>query len=91
MCRRWHPLTPVDLLVALRYECVLALGFVKMERGGLSHHYLDRPHPEEAHFGAMHQLHPESQASAPVRFNNAWTENCTKLFGCAAKATLLCA
>ena len=56
-----------------------------MERGGLSHHYLDRPHPEEAHFRAMHKLHPESVEPGPVKFNNAWTENCTKLFGCAAK------
>jgi sterol carrier protein 2 len=35
-----------ELVLGGRYECVLAVGFEKMERSGLSYHYLDRPHPE---------------------------------------------
>eukprot|EP01062_Namystynia_karyoxenos_P027648 TRINITY_DN21162_c0_g1_i1.p1 TRINITY_DN21162_c0_g1~~TRINITY_DN21162_c0_g1_i1.p1 ORF type:complete len:461 (+),score=153.37 TRINITY_DN21162_c0_g1_i1:79-1383(+) len=72
-------------------ECALVVGFEKMERGGLSHHYLDRTHPQDPHFEAMRRMDPEARGerarlpNGQFAFKNAWTENCTKLFCSAAR------
>ena len=77
--------TARQLIQGGAYEAVLVVGFEKMEKGGLSHHYLDRSHPEDAHMQTLHQLYPDSKDAAQVQFKNQWTQDCTTLFAYAAR------
>ncbi|HUA10964.1 MAG TPA: lipid-transfer protein [Solirubrobacteraceae bacterium] len=53
-------------------ECVLALGFEKMQRGSLAAGYADRANPMERHLGRMLELRdPEQSPMAPQMFGNA--------------------
>jgi acetyl-CoA acetyltransferase len=53
-------------------ECVLALGFEKMERGSLGVKYPDRADPVGPHLGRMAELRaPEEVPFAPLMFGNA--------------------
>ena len=53
-------------------DCVLALGFEKMERGSLGMKYPDRTNPMDLHLSAMHEVRPdEGHPFAPEMFGNA--------------------
>jgi acetyl-CoA acyltransferase len=53
-------------------DCVLAVGFEKMQRGSLGVTFDDRAHPLGRHHERMHQLRaPEDSPSAPQTFGNA--------------------
>jgi len=57
-------------------DCVLALGFEKMERGSLAMKYQDRANPLGRHLDVMAQLRaPESSPFAPQMFGNAGREH----------------
>ena len=57
-------------------DCVLALGFEKMERGSLGVKYTDRTNPIDKHALAMFALRePEPSPPAPQMFGNAGREH----------------
>ena len=57
-------------------ECVLALGFEKMEKGSLGVKYTDRTNPMDQHFKLMVELRGFAQAPpAPQMFGNAGREH----------------
>ncbi|MFQ5479360.1 MAG: lipid-transfer protein [Candidatus Binatia bacterium] len=60
-------------------DCVLALGFEKMEKGSLGIKFTDRINPMDKHFGLMVELRGFSQApGAPQFFGNAGREHMEK-------------
>ncbi len=60
-------------------DCVLALGFEKMEKGSLGMKYDDRTNPLDKHFGVMVELRGFAQApGAPQFFGNAGREHMDK-------------
>jgi len=60
-------------------ECVLALGFEKMERGSLSAKYTDRTNPMDKHAEAMMKNHEVSKGPfTPQLFGNAGREHMKK-------------
>jgi len=66
-------------------DCVLALGFEKMERGSLKMHWEDRENPMSQHLRAMDDVYPKEQTPfAPQLFGNAGREH-MKLFGTTAE------
>jgi sterol carrier protein 2 len=63
-------------------ECVLALGFEKMQKGSLTSQYADRTNPLDMHVGVMgehHDLNPKAPFAAQM-FGNAGREH-MKLYG----------
>jgi acetyl-CoA acetyltransferase len=57
-------------------DCVLALGFEKMERGSLAMKFADRTYPIDRHLAAMHEVRPgEGHPFAPEMFGNAGREH----------------
>jgi acetyl-CoA acyltransferase len=57
-------------------DCVLALGFEKMEKGSLGVKYTDRTNPIDKHAMAMFELRePEASPPAPQMFGNAGREH----------------
>src|SRR3954451_15269378 len=57
-------------------DCVLALGFEKMEPGSLGEKYTDRTNPIDKHAMAMFELRePEASPPAPQMFGNAGREH----------------
>jgi acetyl-CoA acyltransferase len=57
-------------------DCVLALGFEKMERGSLGVKYTDRTNPIDKHAEAMFKARePEASPPAPQMFGNAGREH----------------
>ncbi len=57
-------------------DCVMAMGFEKMEKGSLGAKYNDRVHPSGRHFEAMAAKHGFAKApAAPQLFGNAATEH----------------
>jgi acetyl-CoA acyltransferase len=57
-------------------DCVLALGFEKMEKGSLGVKYTDRTNPIDKHAMAMFALRdPEQSPAAPQMFGNAGREH----------------
>ena len=57
-------------------DCVLALGFEKMEKGSLGVKYTDRTNPMDKHFKLMVELRGFAQAPpAPQMFGNAGREH----------------
>ena len=57
-------------------DCVLAIGFEKMERGSLQTKYTDRTNPLDQHLEAMRELRPpEDSPFAPQLFGNAGREH----------------
>jgi sterol carrier protein 2 len=57
-------------------DCVMALGFEKMEKGSLGIKYNDRTNPMDKHFGLMVELRGFAQApAAPQIFGNAGREH----------------
>jgi acetyl-CoA acyltransferase len=57
-------------------DCVLALGFEKMEMGSLGVKYTDRTNPIDKHAMAMFELRqPEQSPPAPQMFGNAGREH----------------
>jgi sterol carrier protein 2 len=60
-------------------DCILALGFEKMERGSLSAKYTDRTNPLDQHMSAMSQFREiTSVPFAPQMFGNAGREHMEK-------------
>ncbi len=60
-------------------ECVLALGFEKMEKGSLGVKYTDRTNPMDKHFEVMVSLRGFAKApAAPQIFGNAGREHMEK-------------
>ncbi|KAB0805216.1 hypothetical protein PPYR_02186 [Photinus pyralis] len=60
-------------------DCVLALGFEKMERGTLKHDFKDRSSPLEKHIRIMSDLHGLSSEPFPVQlFSHAGMEHVKK-------------
>ena len=60
-------------------DCVLALGFEKMEKGSLGTKYTDRANPMEAHGRVMVELRGYAKAPpAPQMFGNAGREHMEK-------------
>ena len=60
-------------------DCVLALGFEKMEKGSLGVKYTDRANPMEPHVKVMLELHEFAKAPpAPQMFGNAGREHMEK-------------
>lgn len=60
-------------------ECVLALGFEKMERGSLSSKYMDRTNPMDKHMEVMINRYGMVAApAAPQMFGNAGREHMEK-------------
>ncbi|XP_026854161.2 non-specific lipid-transfer protein [Electrophorus electricus] len=60
-------------------ECVLALGFEKMERGSLSSKYMDRTNPMDRHMEVMLNRYGMVAApAAPQMFGNAGREHMEK-------------
>jgi sterol carrier protein 2 len=60
-------------------DCVLALGFEKMERGSLGTKYTDRTNPMDQHVGAMSEIRGFGAAPmAPQLFGNAGREHMEK-------------
>ena len=60
-------------------DCVLALGFEKMEKGSLGMKYNDRTHPLDKHYGLMMELRGFAKAPpAPQMFGNAGREHSEK-------------
>ena len=61
-------------------DCVLALGFEKMEKGSLGVKYTDRTNPMDKHFKLMVELRGFAQAPpAPQMFGNAGREHMEQL------------
>ena len=57
-------------------DCVLALGFEKMEKGSLGVKYTDRTNPMDKHAEAMFKARePEASPPAPQMFGNAGREH----------------
>src|SRR5204863_6618014 len=57
-------------------DCVLALGFEKMEKGSLGVKYTDRANPIERHMATMFEVRaPEASPPAPQMFGNAGREH----------------
>jgi sterol carrier protein 2 len=57
-------------------DCVLALGFEKMERGSIGFKFTDRTNPLERHLAAMERLRaPEPSPFAAQMFGNAGREH----------------
>jgi acetyl-CoA acetyltransferase len=57
-------------------DCVMALGFEKMEKGSLGIKYDDRTNPMDKHFGLMVELRGFAEApAAPQIFGNAGREH----------------
>jgi acetyl-CoA acetyltransferase len=57
-------------------DCVLALGFEKMEKGSLGVKYTDRTNPIDKHAEAMFKVRePEASPPAPQMFGNAGREH----------------
>src|SRR3972149_721494 len=57
-------------------DCVLALGFEKMEKGSLGVKYTDRTNPMDHHFKLMIELRGFAKApAAPQMFGNAGREH----------------
>ena len=60
-------------------DCVMALGFEKMEKGSLGIKFTDRTNPMDKHFGLMVELRGLAQApGAPQMFGNAGREHMEK-------------
>jgi len=60
-------------------DCVLAMGFEKMERGSLKGHYNDRASPMEKHMSVIAEKRGlEAVAFAPQMFGNAGREHMEK-------------
>jgi acetyl-CoA acetyltransferase len=60
-------------------ECVLALGFEKMEKGSLGVKYTDRTNPIDKHALKMFEIRePEASPPAPQMFGNAGREHMEK-------------
>uniref|UniRef100_A0A3P9A183 Sterol carrier protein 2 n=1 Tax=Esox lucius TaxID=8010 RepID=A0A3P9A183_ESOLU len=60
-------------------DCVLALGFEKMERGSLSSKYMDRTNPMDKHMEVMLNKYGMAAApAAPQMFGNAGREHMEK-------------
>uniref|UniRef100_A0A9J7ZJC9 Sterol carrier protein 2 n=1 Tax=Cyprinus carpio carpio TaxID=630221 RepID=A0A9J7ZJC9_CYPCA len=60
-------------------DCVLALGFEKMERGSLSSKYMDRTNPMDKHMEVMINRYGVAAApAAPQMFGNAGREHMEK-------------
>ncbi len=60
-------------------DCVLAMGFEKMEKGSLGTKYSDRVNPMDRHFGLMVELRQFAPAPpAPQFFGNAGREHMEK-------------
>jgi sterol carrier protein 2 len=60
-------------------DCVLALGFEKMEKGSLGVKYTDRTNPMDKHFKLMVELRGFAKApAAPQMFGNAGREHMEK-------------
>ncbi|KAL0966514.1 hypothetical protein UPYG_G00296190 [Umbra pygmaea] len=60
-------------------DCVLALGFEKMERGSLSSKYMDRTNPMDRHMEVMFNKYGMAAApAAPQMFGNAGREHMEK-------------
>ncbi|KAM4605607.1 sterol carrier protein 2 [Polymixia lowei] len=60
-------------------DCVLALGFEKMERGSLSSKYMDRTNPMDKHMEVMINCYGMAAApAAPQMFGNAGREHMKK-------------
>uniref|UniRef100_W5MGD7 Sterol carrier protein 2 n=1 Tax=Lepisosteus oculatus TaxID=7918 RepID=W5MGD7_LEPOC len=60
-------------------DCVLALGFEKMERGSLSSKYMDRTNPIDKHMEVMiNQYGLAAAPAAPQMFGNAGQEHMEK-------------
>ncbi|KAM6948944.1 sterol carrier protein 2 [Aplochiton taeniatus] len=60
-------------------DCVLALGFEKMERGSLSSKYMDRTNPMDKHMEVMFNTYGMAAApAAPQMFGNAGREHMEK-------------
>jgi acetyl-CoA acyltransferase len=60
-------------------DCVLALGFEKMERGSLGVKYTDRTNPIDRHLMTMFEVRePEQSPFAPQMFGNAGREHMEK-------------
>jgi acetyl-CoA acyltransferase len=60
-------------------ECVLALGFEKMEKGSLGVKYTDRTNPMDKHMIRMFQIRqPEESPFAPQMFGNAGRDHMDK-------------
>ena len=60
-------------------DCVLAIGFEKMEKGSLGMKYTDRTPSMDKHMGAMFQLRdPEQSPFAPQMFGNAGRDHMDK-------------
>ncbi|MCJ8732013.1 hypothetical protein PDJAM_G00205810 [Pangasius djambal] len=60
-------------------DCVLALGFEKMERGSLSSKYMDRTNPMDKHMEVMiNQYGMAAAPAAPQMFGNAGREHMEK-------------
>lgn len=67
-------------------NCVLALGFEKMERGSLGFKYQDRALPLDKHFARMTSLRGQAKVPpAPQIFGNAGAEHIER-FGSSAEA-----
>ena len=62
-----------------QYECTLALGFEKMEKGSLGSKYMDRVNPVQSHVLQMAQnVEISSAPMAPQMFGNAAVEHMNK-------------
>ena len=60
-------------------DCVLAVGFEKMERGSLKMHFQDRVNPMDRHVEAMYELIPQEQGPMAAQlFGNAGREHMQK-------------
>jgi acetyl-CoA acetyltransferase len=60
-------------------DCVMALGFEKMERGSLGAKFTDRTNPLDQHFNVMIQQRGFANApGAPQMFGNAGREHMEK-------------
>jgi acetyl-CoA acyltransferase len=60
-------------------DCVLAIGFEKMEKGSLGVKYTDRTNPMDKHAMAMFEVRePEQSPPAPQMFGNAGREHMEK-------------
>lgn len=60
-------------------DCVLAVGFEKMERGSLSGKYFDRTNPMDKHIATMSDIHDVTAAPMTVQlFANAGLEHMKK-------------
>ncbi len=58
--------TAASALQTGRYDCVLAVGFEKMERGALGAKYRDRVAPMDRHVAVLSEMQAEGLAPAPL-------------------------